>query len=285
MIAVTGATGQLGRLVVKELLERGIPAGEIVALARSPERARELAERGVQVRRADYMRPNSLGPALEGVTKLLLVSGSEVGQRAAQHRNVVEAARAAGVRLLAYTSLLKADTSGMQLAAEHKETEEMIRASGIPFVFLRNGWYLENYTENLAPALEHGAMLGSAEDGRVSAATRADYAAAAAAVLTGEGQENRIYELGGDEAFTLAELAAEVSRQSGKTVEYRDLPEEAYAEALMDAGLPEPYARVLADSDRGIARGELFTDGGDLRRLIGRPTTPPAEAIAAALRE
>lgn len=284
MIAVTGATGHLGRLAIESLLERGVPAGRIVALARSPEKAQDLAERGVQVRPADYSRPETLGPALQGVETLLLVSASEVGQRLAQHRNVIEAARAAGVKLIAYTSILKADTSRMQLAAEHLGTEELIRASGIPFVFLRNGWYWENYTENLAPALEHGALLGSANGGRVSAAARADYAAAAAAVVTEPGHENRVYELGGDEALTLSELAGVISRESGKPVEYRDLPEDEYAGVLASFGVPEPFARVLADSDRGLARGELFTESGDLRRLIGRPTTTAREAVAAALR-
>lgn len=284
MIAVTGATGHLGRLVIENLLERGVAAGEIVALARSPEKARDLAGRGVQVRAADYTQPDTLVAALQGVEKLLLVSANEVGQRVAQHRNLVDAARQAGVRLLAYTSILKADTSGMQLAAEHSATEEIIRASGIPFVFLRNGWYLENYTGNLASTLEHGALLGSADEGRVSAASRADYAAAAAAVLTGSGHENQTYELGGD-AFTLAELAGIISRESGRPVEYRNLPEEAFAGVLASFGLPEPFARVLADSDRGLARGELFTDRDDLRRLIGRAPTTPSEAVAAALRQ
>lgn len=284
MIAVTGATGHLGRLIVENLLDRGVAPGEIVAIARNPEKAQELAARGVQLRQADYTRPETLVAALQGVEKLLLVSGSELGQRLAQHTNVVRAARAAGVRLLAYTSILNADRSKMQLAAEHLASEELIRASGIPFVLLRNSWYLENYTENLGPALEHGSLLGSAEDGRVSAATRADYAAAAAAVVTGEGHENRVYELGGDEAFTLSGLAEIISRESGRPVAYRDLPEEEYAQALMSFGLPEPVARMLADSDRGIARGELFTESGDLRRLIDRPTTPPREAVAAALR-
>ncbi len=196
----------------------------------------------------------------------------------------MDAAREAGVRFLAYTSILKADTSQMKLPESHRATEEDIRASGIPFVFLRHSWYLEVYTENLAPALEHGALLGSADEGRISAATRADYAAAAAAVLTGGGHESRIYELDGNEAFTLTELAEEISRQSGRPVEYRDLPEAAYAEALMAVGIPEPLARLLADSDRGVARGELFTDSGDLRRLIGRPATPWRDALAAALR-
>lgn len=283
MIAVTGVTGHLGRLVIEALVERGVAPGEIAALARTPEKDPAMAGRGVEVRRADYNRPDTLAAAVQGVDRLLLVSSSEVGQRVAQHRNLIDAAREAGVGMLAYTSILKADASEMQLAAEHRATEEMIRASGIPFVFLRNGWYLENYTENLAPALEHGVLLGSAEDGRVSAAARADYATAAAVVLTGEGHAGRVYELGGDQAFTLVALAEEISRQTGRRVEYRDLPEAAYAAALVDAGVPEPFARVLADSDRGIARGELFTDSADLRRLIGRPTTTLADALAAAL--
>jgi NAD(P)H dehydrogenase (quinone) len=284
MIAVTGATGHLGRLIIQNLLDRGVAPGRIVVLARSPEKAHGLAARGVQVRQADYEVPETLVPALKGVEKLLFVSGSEAGQRIPQHRNLVDAARQAGVRLIAYTSIVKADTSGMRLAVEHRATEEMIRESGIPFVFLRNSWYLENYTGNLASTVEHGVLLGSAGDGRVSAATRADFAAAAAEVVAGSGHENRTYELGGDVSFTLSELAETISRESGRPVEYRDLPEEAYARALAGFGMPEPFARVLADSDQGIARGELFTDSGDLRRLIGRPTTTPAEAVAAALR-
>lgn len=284
MIAVTGSTGHFGRIVIENLLERGIAPGQIVALARSPEKAQDLAARGVQVRQADYSAPETLVAALQGVEKLLFVSGSEAGHRIPQHQNVVDAARQAGVRLIAYTSILNADTTGMLLAAEHKATEEMIRESGIPFVFLRNSWYLENYTGNLASTVEHGVLLGSADDGRLNAATRADLAAAAAEVIAGEGHEGRIYELGGDVAFTLPELAETISRESGRPVEYRNLPEDAYAEALIGFGLPEGFARVLADSDRGIARGDLHTDSGDLRRLIGRPTTTPADAVAAALR-
>jgi NAD(P)H dehydrogenase (quinone) len=284
MIAVTGATGPFGRIAIENLLERGIAPGQIVAWARNPEKAAELAARGVQVRQADYSRPETLVAALQGVEKLLFVSGSEAGQRIPQHQNVVDAARQAGVRLIAYTSIVNADTTSMLLAAEHKATEEMIRQSGIPFVFLRNNWYLENYTGNLASTVEHGVLLGSADDGRLNAATRADLAAAAAEVIAGEGHEGRIYELGGDVAFTLPELAETISRESGKPVAYRNLPEAAYAEALVGFGLPEGFARILADSDRGIARGELFTDSGDLARLLGRPTTTPAEAVAAALK-
>ena len=283
MIGITGATGHLGRLVVQNLLERGIAPDRIAALVRSPEKADDLVDAGVLVRRADYTEPDTLRSALDGVRRLLLISSSEVGQRVQHHRNVVDAAREAGVGFLAYTSILGAGTSRMQLAEEHRATEELIRESGIPFVFLRNGWYLENYTENLGPVLEHGALLGSAERGRVSAATRADFAAAAAEVLVGSGHEDRVYELGGDEAFTLSELANEISRESGTLVEYRNVPEEQYAGFLIDAGLPEPFARVLADSDRGIARGELFTESEDLRRLIGRPATTPAEAVRDAL--
>ena len=283
MIAVTGATGHLGRLAIESLLERGVPADQIVAIARSAEKARGLADRGVQVRLADYSRPEELAAALQGVDKLLLISASEVGQRLAQHRNILAAARQAGVKLIAYTSILHADTSRMQLAGEHRATEELIRASGIPFVLLRNGWYLENYTDNLAPALEHGALLGSAGEGRVSAAARADFAEAAAVVVTEDGHANRVYELAGDEAFTLSELADIISRESGKPVEYRDLPEEEYAKILLSFGLPEPLARALADSDTGITRGELEDGSGDLRRLIGRPTTTARAAVAAAL--
>lgn len=283
MIAVTGATGHLGRLIVEALLERGVPAGEIVAAARNPAKAEELARRGVQVRQADYDRPETLASAFEGVDRLVFVSGSEVGRRVAQHGNVVEAAKGAGVRLIAYTSILNVDTTQILLAEEHKATERLIRESGIPFVFLRNGWYLENYTPLIPQALERGELVGSAGEGRVSAAARADYAAAAAVVVTSEGHENRAYELGGDEAFTMAEFAEEISRQSGRRVVYRNLPAEEYVQVLVGAGVPEPYARALADSDLGIERGELYTDSRDLSRLIGRPTTSLREAVAAAL--
>ncbi len=283
MIGVTGATGQLGRLVMDGLLEKGVPAGELVAVVRSPDRASRWAEQGVQVRKADYEEPDTLPPALKGVEKLLLISASEVGRRAAQHRNVVDAAVAEGVELLAYTSILNVETSRMELAQAHQETEQLIGESGLPFVFLRNGWYLENYTAQIPTYIEHGAVLGSAGDGQVSGASRTDYADAAVAVLTGDVLDHAVYELGGDEPFTLPELARELSRQSGKEVEYRDLPEEAYAEALIAAGLPEALARALADADRGIARSELYTERQDLRDLIGRPAKSLSEAIAAAL--
>jgi NAD(P)H dehydrogenase (quinone) len=281
MILVTGATGKLGRLAIEELLKK-VPARQVIAAVRNPEKAAELAALGVQVRKADYSQPETLGPAFQGVEKVLFISSSEAGQRTRQHEAVVQAAKQAGVRLLVYTSILHADRSRLALAAEHKATEEIIRASGIPYVFLRNSWYFENYTENLGPALAHGALLGSSGEGRIAAATRADYAAAAVAVITGSGHENKVYELAGDIPFTLAELAAEVSRKAGKTITYNNLPPEQYQGVLEGAGVPKSFAAVLADSDVGASRGELNDSSGDLRRLIGRPTTPLADAVAVA---
>ncbi len=282
MIAITGATGQLGRLVIRQLLNT-VPAAQIVAAVRSPEKAADLAVLGVQVRQADYTQPVTLEAAFQGVDKLLLISSSEVGQRAPQHAAVIAAAQKAGVKLLAYTSLLRADTSPLGLAAEHKETEAMLRASGLPHVLLRNGWYTENHIASVPAALQYGAVLGSAKDGRLASATRADYAAAAAAVLTQEGQAGKVYELAGDTAYTLTEFAAEIARQSGKPVVYKDLPQAAYAAALVQAGLPEGFAALLADSDVGASQGALFDNSRQLSQLIGRPTTPLTDVVKVAL--
>jgi len=282
-VGVTAASGHLGRLVIRSLLDRGVPAGDIVAGARSPEKVADLAALGVRVREADYDKPATLAEAFAGVDRLLLISASVVGIRVPQHTNAVNAAVAAGVSLIAYTSAPYADDTDLPIAPEHRATEEVIRASGVPFCFLRNSWYVENYTENLAPALQHGAILGAAGAGKVSAAPRADFAAAAAAVLAGDGHDGTVYELGGDQPFTLAELAAEVSRQSGTEVAYRDLPPEEYARALIGLGLPDGYAHVLAGSDVSLKEGRLLVETGDLSRLIGRPTTPLAESVAAGL--
>jgi NAD(P)H dehydrogenase (quinone) len=279
---ITGATGSLGRLVVEALLDQNVPAGQIVATGRDLAKIADLAERGVQVRPVDYNDPQSLRQAFKGAEKVLLISGSEVGQRIEQHRNAINAAKEAGAALIAYTSVANADNTEMQLAAEHQATEEVLRASGVPFTLLRNGWYLENYTGQLAVHLQHGAVLGSAGQGKVSAAARADYAQAAAAVLLKEGQAGKVYELGGDQAFTLNDLAAEITAVTGQPVRYQDLPAEQYAKVLQDAGLPEAYAAILADSDLGIARGDLLVTGSDLSSLIGRPTTPLREAVQAA---
>jgi NAD(P)H dehydrogenase (quinone) len=283
MITVTAATGHLGRLVVEDLLQRGVPTGQIVAAVRNPDKAADLADRGVQVREADYTRPETLAAAFVGTDKLLLISSSEVGQRLAQHTNVVQAAVDAGVELIAYTSTLRADTNSTKLAEEHRTTEALIRKSGLPYVFLRNGWYIENNTENLAPAFQFGAIAGSAGDGRISGATRADFAAAAAVVLTTDGHDGAVYELGGT-PFTMTEFAAEVAAQSGKPVTYQSLPADAYTQILLGAGLPAPFAALLVDSDLGISRGELFTTSTDLQRLIGRPSTPLTDVVAAAVK-
>ncbi|RXK53771.1 SDR family oxidoreductase [Oleiharenicola lentus] len=283
MIALTAATGQLGRLVVTQLLEQ-IPANQIVAVVRNPAKAADLAARGVNVRRAGYTDATALEQALVGVDRLLLISSSEIGQRTAQHQNVVAAAKRAGVKLLTYTSLLHADESPLDLASEHVATEQAIKASGLPHIILRNGWYTENYTASVSPAVANGAFLGSAGDGRISLAARADYAAAAVAALTGQAETGRTYELAGDTAVTLAELAAEISRQTGKTFPYRNLPVAEYAAILLKIGLPPALAHGLAHWDDEAARGALFDDGRELSRLIGRPTTPLAESVRQALK-
>ncbi|NJP31053.1 SDR family oxidoreductase [Micromonospora thermarum] len=279
-IVVTGATGHLGRLIVTSLLNRGVPADQVVALGRDTSRLADLAARGVTVRPADYNDPDSLRAAFAGATTLMFVSGNEVGRRVEQARNVVAAAKEAGVQLIAYTSIPRADTSSLLLAAEHRGTEQEIRASGLPHVFLRNSWYFENYLPQIPTYLEHG-VAGAAGDGRISAAARADYAEAAALVLTTDGHAGRTYELGGA-PFTMTEFAEELARQAGRPVGYTDLPVEKYTEVLVGAGLPQQYAEVLADGDRGAAAGELQV-GDDLERLIGRRPTTLAEAIRAAL--
>jgi len=272
----------LGRHVLEALLERGVAAGNIVAAGRSVAKLADFVERGVRVQPMDYADAGSVAAALKGATRVLLISGSEVGQRVDQHRTVIEAAKAEGVELLAYTSIANADTTSMLLADEHKATEALLRESGVPFVLLRNGWYLENYTEQLPGTLAQGAVAGSAGDGKVSAAARADYAHAAAAVLVADGQAGKVYELGGDKAFSMADLAAEISAATGKAVSYNDLPAGDYAELLASVGVPEAFAEILADSDMGIARGDLLVSTGDLRRLIGRPTTSLGQAVRAA---
>lgn len=283
MIAVTGATGQLGQLVIDALLKT-LPAAEIVAAVRNPEKAQSLAARGVLVREADYDRPETLARAFAGIDKLLLISSSEIGKRAAQHLAALDAARHAGVKLLVYTSLLHADRSPLALAEEHRQTEALIRASGVPYAILRNGWYTENYTASIPSAMAHGAHFGSASEGLIASAARQDYAEAAAAVLTAsEDVGGRTYELAGDEPYTLAQFAAEISRQSGKAVAYQDLSEADFKAALVNAGLPAPFAGVLADSDAGVAKGALFDDSHALRVLIGRPTTSLATMVSKAL--
>ncbi|MCB8882657.1 SDR family oxidoreductase [Acidisoma cellulosilytica] len=283
MYAVTGATGQLGRLAI-ELLLKTVPASQIVAAVRTPSKALDLAARGVIVREADYSRPETLSTALAGVDKLLLISSTEVSGRLPQHRAVIEAAQKAKVSLLAYTSMLHADTSGAQLALEHRQTEEAIATSGLPAAILRNGWYTENHLMALPAALEHGAFVGAAKDGLFSSAPRADYAAAAVAVLTAPDQAGKTYELAADKAFTLADLAAEMAHQSGKPVVYNDLSAEAYQNVLTGIGLPDDFAALLVDADVAASRDELFHDSGALSKLIGRPTTSMKDSIAAALR-
>lgn len=283
MILVTGATGQLGQLVIQSLLKK-VPANQIAAAVRNPQKAQGLKELGVQVRVADYNNPESWSAALAGVDKLLLISANEVGSRLKQHKTVIDAAKKYGkLKLIAYTSILRADTSNLVLAEEHKATEQMIKDSGIPYSFLRNGWYTENYTMSAKSAVEHGAVFGAVKDGRISSAARQDYAEAAAKVMTME-KPKAIYELAGDTSYTLAELAAEIAKQSGKAVTYNNLPEADYKVFLTKVGLPEGFAGVLAQSDAAASVGGLYHEGHELSELIGHKTTPLADVVKASLK-
>jgi len=282
MIAITGATGQLGQRVIENLLKT-VPARQIVAIVRNPAKADALSKQGITVRQADYTDQMAFTAALNGVEKLLLISSSEVGQREPQHKNVINAAKAAGVKFIAYTSLLHADKSPLGLADEHVATEKALADSGIPFALLRNGWYTENYLASAPPAIEHGVFIGAAGDGKIAAATRADYAAAAATVISEDSHAGKVYELAGDSAWTLSELAAELSKQSGKPVVYQNLSEADFAAALKSVGLPAGLADMLADSDTGASKGGLFDDSHTLSNLIGRATTPLTESVKSIL--
>ncbi|WP_432512057.1 NAD(P)H-binding protein [Kineococcus sp. SYSU DK001] len=276
--AVTAASGHLGRLAVEALLARG--ERDLVAVVRTPAKVADLAARGVEVRTADYDDRAALTAALQGVDRVLFISGDAPGARLAQHANVVEAAKAAGVSRIAYTGLLRADVSGSPLAPDHKATEELLAASGVPSTVLRNSWYLENHASQLGQYLATGEVLGSTHGGRVSAASRADFAEAAVAALTAESPEP-VYELAGV-SFDLAELAATVTEVTGTTVTHRDVTTEEHVAALRGAGLDEGTAGFVAALDASIAAGDLFTERDDLVRLIGRPATTLAEAVRAA---
>ena len=278
MIAITGATGQLGQHVIETLLKT-VPASQIVAIVRNPAKATALSQQGITVRQADYSDEAAFTTALQGIDKLLLISSSEVGQRAPQHRNVINAAKAAHVKFIAYTSLLHADTSPLGLADEHIATEKMLAESGIAYALLRNGWYTENYLASAPAALEHGVFIGAAGEGKIASATRADYAAAAARVISEDGHSGKTYELAGDAGWTLSQLAAELAKQSGKKVVYQNLSEADFAAALKGVGLPAGLADMLADSDTGASKGGLFDDSHTLSKLIGRPTTSLADSV------
>ncbi|HEF0123966.1 TPA: SDR family oxidoreductase [Citrobacter youngae] len=278
MIAITGATGQLGQHVIESLLKT-VPASQIVAIVRNPAKATALSQQGITVRQADYSDETAFTTALQGIDKLLLISSSEVGQRAPQHRNVINAAKAAHVKFIAYTSLLHADSSPLGLADEHIATEKMLAESGIAYALLRNGWYTENYLASAPAALEHGVFIGAAGEGKIASATRADYAAAAARVISEDGHAGKTYELAGDAGWTLSQLAAELAKQSGKKVVYQNLSETDFAAALKGFGLPAGLADMLADSDTGASKGGLFDDSHTLSKLIGRPTTSLADSV------
>jgi NAD(P)H dehydrogenase (quinone) len=282
-IAITGAAGHLGRLVIDDLLSAGIPGTDLIAIVRDPDKASALTDAGVQVRVADYNDRGSVEAALADVDKMLMISSPPIGSRVPQHRNIIDAATTAGVSYVAYTSVLHADISHIGLAAEHYATENAIASSGLDFTFLRNGWYWENFTANvrgigLVPTLQTGILLGAGGDGRLAGAARAAYDEAAANVLVKRGKIGKVYELGG-ERLSYAELAAVFSETTGTPVVYKNLTEEQYTSALVNAGLTDAAAKTLASHDAGIARGELDTQTGDLQTLIGRPLTSVAEII------
>lgn len=279
-IGVTGATGQLGTIVIKELKKR-VPTDEIVALVRSPEKASNL---GVETRKFDYNNRDGLTESLKGIDRLLLISSNEIGQRAKQHLNVIEAAWKNGVKWIVYTSLLHADKSSLSLATEHHTTEQAIIDSGIDYTILRNGWYTENYANSIKGAVDGGAYIGSASNGRISSASRADYAEAAAVVITNESHKGKIYELAGDDSYTLHDLAAEVSKQSGKKIPYKNLTEGEYIDALKSFNVPGPLAEAIAGWDVSASNDDLYDDSHQLSLIIGRPTTPLSESVREALK-
>lgn len=278
-IAVTGATGHLGTLVVEELKKR-VPNENIVALVRTPGKASALE---VEVRAFDYNQPEAMTAALAGVDRLVLISSNEIGQRARQHFNVIEAAGKAGVEWIVYTSLLHADSTTLNLAGEHMTTEEALKASGINYTILRNGWYTENYTGSIGGALAGGAFIGSAGNGKISSAARVDYGEAAAVAITDESHKGKVYELAGDDYYTLADLAAEISNQTGTNIPYRNLTEAEYTKILESFEIPAGFAAAIASWDVSASKDDLFDDSHQLSALIGRPTTPLADSVKAAL--
>ncbi|MDC6391171.1 MULTISPECIES: SDR family oxidoreductase [Flavobacteriaceae] len=278
-IGITGATGQLGQLVVQKLKDKN-PDAKLVALVRNPDKAKPL---GIEAKAFDYEQPEALPKALEDIDRLVFISGSEIGKRETQHKNVINAAKQAQVKQIAYTSLLHADTSSMILAPEHLATEKMLQDSGIPHTILRNGWYTENYTAGLKQAVEQGAIIGSAGDGKISSATREDYAEAIAETIINDDHTGKTYELAGDQTFTMQDLAAEVSKQTGKNIEFVNLPEAEYAQKLQEIGLPEGMAKAFASLDYSASKNDLHDESGELARLINRPTTSLSQAVKTGL--
>ena len=277
-IAITGATGQLGHYVIQALLTK-TDAQNIVALVRDLNKAQHLKAQGVELRHFDYDQTETLAPALEGIDKLLLISANEIGRRTPQHQAVIQAAQQSNVPYIAYTSLLNADASTLGLSQEHRETEALIKNSGLTYTFLRNNWYTENYLAGLSHAIESGTLYGAANDGKISSASRIDYAEAAATVLISDAHENKIYELAGSTAFTLQDFANTISEVSGQAVQYKNLTSEQYHQGLVQAGLPTGLVDVIVDADVQTQTGAMFSDSKDLEKLIGRKTTSIQEEI------
>lgn len=280
-IGVTGATGQLGKLVVEQLKKK-VGKENVVALVRNPEKAKDL---GVETRPFDYNNSEGLDVQLKDIERLLLISSNEIGKRARHHKNVIEATKNAGVKWLVYTSVLHADSTTLNLAGEHLETEKMLKNSGVNYTILRNGWYTENYTGSIGGALAGGAFIGSGGSGKISSAARVDFAEAAATVISDESYKGKVYELAGDNAYTLADLAAEISKQTGKTIPYRDLPETEYAKILESFDIQKGFAQAIASWDVSVSKGDLYDNSMQLSKIIGRPTTSMAESVRLVLNQ
>lgn len=284
MILVTGASGKLGKLAIASLIQRGIKPDEIIATVREPEKAYYLIEMGVNIRYADYDYPETFSNIMSEVDSVVLISSSQLGKRVKQHMTVIDAAKKASIKHIVYTSLLHADSSSLGIAKEHVETEQAIYGSGIPYTILRNGWYSENYTDQIKSSFSQGVIMGCAGSGRLSTASRADYAEAIATVLTSKHHEGKIYELAGDQSFTLSEYASNLSFLSGKQISYQNFSKEVYRDTLIHYGLPEDIAELLSDSEYGASKGELYESSQTLSKLIDRDTTPIQKSIKDALK-
>lgn len=277
-LLVTAASGQLGRLVVDALLQRGVPASDIVAGVRTPSKADDLSARGVSVVEFDYARPETLAPVLTGVDRVLLISGTDA-DRVSGHRNVIAVARDAGVGRLVYTSAPRVDEIDYALGADHKATEEAIAASGLSATVLRHNWYTENYLDAVARAADTGEIVAAVGDARVASASRRDYAEAAALALITDDLAGQTLEVGGDVAWTYDELAQAATEVLGRPVTYTAVTIEQLTAGLEAAGLDAGTAAFVAGIDDAIARGALSQTDGTLSRLLGRPTTPLVDGL------
>ena len=275
---VTGATGKFGTKVVETLLKT-VPASQLAVSVRKPEKAEGLRARGVEVRQGDFDHPQSLDSAFAGIDRLLIISADGDNEtRIRQHRDAVAAAERAGVKFIAYTSLVNATESKNLFAPTHQATEEAILKTGIPYSFLRNNWYLENEIPGIQGVLAGAPWVTSAGDGRVGWALQQDYAEAAATVLSGNGHENKIYELSG-KSLTQEEFVSLLGSVLGKEVTVQQVDDTTYADIMKNAGIPDFVIPILVDIQKSIREGTLDFESNDFEKVLGRPATPIKEAL------